>query len=451
MKTKQIAVTLGCAALAMAASAASVTFTFQENGSNKDLTPTSTFTEGAFSITASGFDSSDTASDLWTKLTNNDPNDPESGLGMATDTFGGTDHEIDTVHFIQLDLSKLKGTALCTLTISSIQTPEGANVYAAPTAGTLTGATPIPGSPLSGSGGMTVQTIDVTAAVNAGNYIDINSTFGNVLIHTLVADCVPINVPLSAPNPLPVCGSTGNQLTGPAGFTTYSWTLVNPSAGWAITSGADMQTVTYTAGPSGSAEFQLTVTDSNGCPGTGDVTVSCSPPPSQPLAKGDTATIGFWHNKNGQALIDSLNGGPSSTDLGTWLAANFDCLFGNLNGEPNTAVAAQFLLDFGMSGLGKTYAQIMGTALATYVTSSTLAGGTMAAGYGFTVTPGGIGDKLYNVGSNGTAIGLSNNTSYTILELLAAANANCSGGVINPAAINALNNIFDGINSGGDI
>lgn len=173
---------------------------------------------------------------------------------------------------------------------------------------------------------------------------------------------------------------------------------------------------------------------------------------SQPLANGDTATIGFWHDKNGQALIDSLNGGPTSTDLGTWLAINFNSLFGNLNGQPNTAVKAQFLLDFDTPGLqGKTYAEIMGTAWACYVTSSTLAGGTMATGYGFNVSPGGIGDKLYNVGSNGAAIGLSNNESYTVMDCVLAANANCSGGVINPAALNALNVIFDGINSRSDI
>jgi hypothetical protein len=173
--------------------------------------------------------------------------------------------------------------------------------------------------------------------------------------------------------------------------------------------------------------------------------------PSQPLAKGDTATIGFWHDKNGQALIDSLNGGPTSTDLGNWLAINFNSLFGNLNGQPNTAVIAQFLLDLDTSGQGKAYAEIMGTAWACYVTSSTLAGGAMAAGYGFNVSPGGIWGKLYNVGSNGAAIGLSNNESYTIWDCLLAANANCSGGVINPAALDALRVIFDGINTSGDI
>jgi hypothetical protein len=443
MKNNKLLIVLSCLGLAMATSATTVTFTFQENGSNKDLGPSSTFTESGFSITANGFDTAGTASDLYAKFTSGDAT--ETGLGMNNDV---PDHEIDTTHFIQLNLSNLKGTTSCILTISSIQAGEGANVYATTSAGVPTSADIL--TTLSGSVG-TVQTVDITAAVNAGDFIDIQATGGNVLIETLAAAvCAPITVSLSAPNPLPVCGTSGNQLTGPSGFATYSWTLVNPSAGWAITSGADMQTVTYTAGPSGSAEFQLTVTDSSGCPGTGDVTVSCSPPPGEPLVSGDTATIGFWHNKNGQALIDSLNGGPNATALGTWLAANFNCLFGNLNGQKNTAVAAQFLTYFGVTG-AKTYAQIMGAALASYVTDSTLAGGTMAKKYGFNVSGTGTGDKVYNVGSDGSAIGLSNNTSYTVMQLLDAANANCSGGVINASAFNALNDIFDGINQTGDI
>jgi hypothetical protein len=174
------------------------------------------------------------------------------------------------------------------------------------------------------------------------------------------------------------------------------------------------------------------------------------------LGKGQTATIGFWHNKNGQALINSLNGGSSSTLLATWLATNFPNLYGpgtganNLTGKTNADVAAYFLSIFGVSGQ-KTYAQVLAAALATYATNSTLAGGTMAAGYGFKVSTTGTGSSMFNVGSNGTAIGLMNNTSYTVLFLLQTVNSLASGGVINASAINAINSIFDGINQGGDI
>jgi hypothetical protein len=118
----------------------------------------------------------------------------------------------------------------------------------------------------------------------------------------------------------------------------------------------------------------------------------------------------------------------------------------NLTGKNNSAVAALFLQFFGVKGQ-KTDAQILGAALASYVTDSDLAG-TVAAKYGFNVSSSGTGDKTYNVGSNGAAIGLLNNTSYTVLELLQQANLMKKNGTFNA---NAFNSIFDGINSSGDI
>ena len=74
---------------------------------------------------------------------------------------------------------------------------------------------------------------------------------------------------------------------------------------------------------------------------------------SQNLVHGDTATIGYWHNGNGQALIKSLNGGPTATKLATWLATTYPNLYGpaaggarNLTGKNNNDVAALFLTFF---------------------------------------------------------------------------------------------------------
>src|SRR5690606_28342088 len=39
------------------------------------------------------------------------------------------------------------------------------------------------------------------------------------------------------------------------------------------------------------------------------------PLPGSTVAAGQTASIGFWQNKNGQSLIKSLNGGPGATNL----------------------------------------------------------------------------------------------------------------------------------------
>jgi hypothetical protein len=174
-----------------------------------------------------------------------------------------------------------------------------------------------------------------------------------------------------------------------------------------------------------------------------------------PLAGGDTATIGFWAH-HGQGLIDSLNGGPDSTALGDWLAANFPNLYGpttgtnNLKGAKNTDVAAYFVTLKDISGQ-KTYAQVLGAALAVYVTSSTLAGGNMAAAYGFNVSPGGIGAKLFNVGSNGAAFGVPNNSNISIFQLLKDINGKASNGVIAAGSFDGANTVFDAINQKGDI
>jgi hypothetical protein len=78
-----------------------------------------------------------------------------------------------------------------------------------------------------------------------------------------------------------------------------------------------------------------------------------------------------------------------------------------LTGKNNAAVAALFLQFFGVSGQ-KTQAQIMVGALAAYVT---LAGGTYAGQYGFNLSASGTGAKSYNVGSDGSVIGLTNNAN----------------------------------------
>jgi hypothetical protein len=90
----------------------------------------------------------------------------------------------------------------------------------------------------------------------------------------------------------------------------------------------------------------------------------------------------------------------------------------------------------------------MGGALAAYVTNTTLAGSTLAGKFGFTLTMTGTGAKYWNTGSYGTAIGLANNTNYTVIQLLIAADA---AAPYSSTEFNALNSIFDGINQGGDI
>ena len=103
---------------------------------------------------------------------------------------------------------------------------------------------------------------------------------------------------LTAPNPLPNCGSTGNILT--AGVTgsglTYAWSV--SGAGWAITGGQSSPSITYTAGSTGTlGVFSLTVTDQYGCTSTNcTVTFGC--------IASQGCSPGFW--KNHPELWDQL-------------------------------------------------------------------------------------------------------------------------------------------------
>jgi hypothetical protein len=102
---------------------------------------------------------------------------------------------------------------------------------------------------------------------------------------------------LTAPDPLPECGSDGNTLEGPAGMETYAWEILDPSCGWVITDGADEQIVTYSAGDECDVTFKLTITDENDCEGMCQVTFTCTPPPVEEFC---TFTQGFYGNEGGK-------------------------------------------------------------------------------------------------------------------------------------------------------
>jgi hypothetical protein len=136
-----------------------------------------------------------------------------------------------------------------------------------------------------------------------------------------------------------------------------------------------------------------------------------------------TAGIGFWAGKKGQALIASLNGGATDTQLSTWLTATLPNLYGanagdhDLTGKTNADVAALFQKL--VAGGQRLDAQVLATALSVYVTDSNLAGDAATA-YGFRVTGGGAGSMGFNVGAYGSAAGVANNTVVSILDILRA-------------------------------
>ncbi|MEQ9409865.1 MAG: SdrD B-like domain-containing protein [Fuerstiella sp.] len=144
----------------------------------------------------------------------------------------------------------------------------------------------------------------------------------------------------------------------------------------------------------------------------------------QQLTSGDTASIGFWQNKHGQALITS-----GGTALAEWLTSRFGNVFGDKFAGASGTDIADFYKDqlFRQKGKkpagpAKVDARFMAVALSTFFTSSHLAG-TVAAGYGFNVTHTGIGTSIVNVGQAGAAFGVADDTELTIMQLLLATNS----------------------------
>jgi hypothetical protein len=172
---------------------------------------------------------------------------------------------------------------------------------------------------------------------------------------------------------------------------------------------------------------------------------------------GQTAGIGFWNNKHGQDLIKALNGGPTSSQLANWLATTLPHLFGvnagsnNLTGKSNADVAALFQADFVLKGV-KLDAQVLATALSVYATNATLDATGVAAAYGFTVSGDGLGTATVNVGSNGDAFGVANNTTLSVLDLLRATDAQAVNGVLyngDATKRNHANNVYSALNEAG--
>jgi hypothetical protein len=118
----------------------------------------------------------------------------------------------------------------------------------------------------------------------------------------------------------------------------------------------------------------------------------------------------------------------------------------------NTEVAAFYQSLFNQSG--KLDAQVLATALSVYVTNAALDPTLAAASYGFTVSGDGAGTATVNVGSNGDAFGVANNTTMTVMDLLLATDAQTVNGVLyngNTLKRNHANTVYSALNQAGSI
>jgi hypothetical protein len=115
---------------------------------------------------------------------------------------------------------------------------------------------------------------------------DATACFNDVDCSTTVATITP--------TPAQVCSNTpGNTASGPAGMTSYAWGIANGT----ITSATNIQTITYTAGASGSVTLNLTVTAPNGCIVSGSTPVTINPLPATPtITPGGPTTFTYPGN-----------------------------------------------------------------------------------------------------------------------------------------------------------
>ena len=159
------------------------------------------------------------------------------------------------------------------------------------------------------------------------------------------------------------------------------------------------------------------------------------PAATAPVHASQSASIAFWNGPSGQALINSFNGGLTSTELASWLAATLPNMYGsnagskNLTGKSNADVAALFQQDFQAPGV-QLDAQVLATALNVYATNATLDASSLAGHDGFTITKYGLGTDAAPVGSSGAAFGVANNTTRTVMDMLLATDARATDGVL---------------------
>ena len=156
----------------------------------------------------------------------------------------------------------------------------------------------------------------------------------------------------------------------------------------------------------------------------------------------ESATMLFWANL-GQTLIKQLGGVSTNTALGTWLAATYPNLFGGsiLGNKTNTTVAAKYMTYYNASGQ-KNSAQVMATALNVYASTLGLGGG-YSSTYGFVPTAAGLGAATFDVGNNGAAFGVSNNSTISVDQMLLAVNSNASNGVLYNNVTSLLNDCYN--------
>jgi hypothetical protein len=192
------------------------------------------------------------------------------------------------------------------------------------------------------------------------------------------------------PTPAEVCAnSTGNTASGPAGAASYSWSITNG----AMTGGTTSQTLTYTAGASGTVGLMLDIVEAGGCHKSGSTNVTINPIPATP-------TI--------------TPGGPTTF-----------CPGGSVTLTSSSATGNQWYLNGNPIG-GETNQSYMATAAGDYTVTVTTSGCTSAPSAITTVT---VTDNVAPVftGCTNLSAFTASNSCTAVVTYTPTANDNCEG------------------------
>ena len=293
-----------------------------------------------------------------------------------------------------------------------------------------------PGNPIAGQ---TASTLVVTAA---GSYtVTATNNCGTSAQSApyVVTDASPAT-PTITPTPASVCASsTGNSAAGPAGATSYAWSISNGT----ITSATNIQTITYTAGASGTVGLTLVVTNASGCSAsnTANVTINANPaapaitPTPAAVCASSTgnsaagpagATSYAWSISNG-TITSATNiqtitytAGASGTVGLTLVVTNASgCSATNtsnvtINSKPNATITAAASTTSGSTGNIASVANAGGGATYAWtVTGGTLTGGNNTPS--ITYTAGAVGTLTINVTvTNGSGCSDAKSANVTV-------------------------------------
>ena len=201
--------------------------------------------------------------------------------------------------------------------------PAGATTYAwSITGGTITSATNLQTvTYTAGASGNVQLTLAVT---NASGCSASNST-------TTAINANPTTPTITTPTASVCTASPGNTASGPAGATTYAWSIT----GGTITSASNLQSVTYTAAASGNVQLTLVVTNASGCSATNSLVVPIDPLPTLSPATG-TSFTGTFGTLFSQSFTASGGTGPFTYTISpSTPPAGLTFAAGTLSGTPN--------------------------------------------------------------------------------------------------------------------